>query len=171
MEDCLSIDPTIRKALIINGREDISFWTEQDNGGQCLYVAVRDNEPQRIALEDCFSPILDRVYFLCECGRRCFKLYLPHGRDAFKCRDCHGLRYRLQDINKNSMHGRAHYFDSRREKLTRQREAINTPLYRGRFTNRFQRFLRMSDRAGFKDVLNDARILMERLQNNISANI
>jgi hypothetical protein len=39
-----------------------------------------------------------RWCFLCpSCGQRMEVLYLPAGENEFRCRDCHGLRYRSQE--------------------------------------------------------------------------
>ena len=35
-----------------------------------------------------------RYWFLCGCGRRAARLYLPPGQRVFRCRDCYNLTYR-----------------------------------------------------------------------------
>lgn len=35
-----------------------------------------------------------RFWFLCACGRRSGKLYLPRGQQVFRCRFCHNLTYK-----------------------------------------------------------------------------
>ena len=36
----------------------------------------------------------ERFWFICECGRRVGRLYLPHEQTIFRCRQCYELTYR-----------------------------------------------------------------------------
>ena len=40
-----------------------------------------------------------RVWFVCGCGRRCGKLYLPPDGDIYRCRRCYGLAYTSQRVS------------------------------------------------------------------------
>ena len=163
VEDCYHITPCVIVKGMDEKRADISFWTERENGGLFLFAAAPNCEAQRIELEEFFSPIIDRTYFRCECGRRAFKLYLPPHKTLFKCRPCYKLRYILTTFNPNTEHGRARYQFIRMEKLSQQRMEISKPMYKGRYTTRFLRFLRLCGRAGLSDVVDDARKLMETI--------
>ena len=163
VEDCYHITPRVIVKGMDERRADIRFWTERENGALSLFAAVPNSEPQGIEVEEFSSPALDRLYFLCECCRRVFKLYLPIGCMQFKCRQCHKLRYRLTSFNPNTMHGRAQYRASRLHKLANERMRIRTPIYQGKYTKRFQRFLRLCGRAGLTDIVHDAKRLMETI--------
>lgn len=84
--------------------------------GLALYIrrqCVRINiivEPQLIPVGT-VRPHLGgkRFWFVCGCGRRVGRLYLPPGQGVFRCRHCHSLTYksaqthdqRLSDLAKN----------------------------------------------------------------------
>jgi hypothetical protein len=97
-----------------------------------------------------------RNRFICECGRGCNNLYLPHGADSFKCRNCHHLRYELSRINRASRHGQLLYITNRTIKLIGLRSSISRPLYRSRYTKRMNTFIKLSRQAGLVDVVEDA---------------
>jgi hypothetical protein len=53
---------------------------------------------QTIPCETTYQRVGRRWWFLCPCCRRRMGvLYLPVGREAFRCRDCYHLRYRSQE--------------------------------------------------------------------------
>ena len=41
-----------------------------------------------------------RWWLLCECGRRVFTLYRPLRKSHYRCRPCHGLRYRSENLSR-----------------------------------------------------------------------
>lgn len=148
-------------------RDDIRHWTEytRDNDEFCLFVAVGASEPQKIFVEEFLTLFMYRPCFVCECRRPALKLYLPPHQTTFKCRRCHHLRYLSTTFNKKTPQGNALYQLNRLDKLSRQRMNIRTPIYLGKFTHKFQRFLRMCKRAGLDNVVEDARGLMEVIKN------
>jgi len=64
---------------------------------------------------DAVRPFLGgvRFWFLCDCGRRVGRLYLPSGQAAFRCRNCYNLTYRS-----------AQEHDKRKDALLRDRSAL-----------------------------------------------
>jgi hypothetical protein len=46
-----------------------------------------------------------RFWFLCSCGKRAGRLYLPPGQRAFLCRDCHYLTYRSAQTQDKRLYG------------------------------------------------------------------
>ncbi len=177
IENCFELSPTIvnrnykrfRKidAPIDERRPDINYyWNEEDGDGTSLFVTVGTSDEQKISLEEVELPFTRREYFLCpKCQKRVYKIFLlPNGHE-FSCRRCHSLRYTLTTINRKTPHGKVLYQLNRLDKLSRQRMNIRTPIYRGQYTQKFQRFLRMCDRAGLHSVVEDARGLMEALKN------
>lgn len=148
-------------------RDDMRHWTEytRDNDEFCLFVAVGASEPQKIFVEEFLTLFTYKPCFVCECRRPALKLYLPPHQTIFKCRRCHRLRYLSTTFNKKTAQGKALYQLNRLDKLSRQRMNIRTPIYRGKFTHKFQRFLRMCKRAGLDNVVEDAQGLMEVIKN------
>lgn len=146
-------------------RTDINYWHENEENDWCLYIAVQNSEPQRVVLEEFETMYFYRVYFRCPgCEKRVQKLYLPPQSKKLLCRACHHLRYKLSSLNRNTIHGLAQYRALRANTLSLQRMNIQTPIYRGRFSRRFEFFLRKCGRAGLQNVVNDARGLMEAIR-------
>ncbi len=81
-----------------------------------------------------------RYYFMCGCGRRCNKLYLPQN-NLFACRICCDLTYESTRINKNTMGGLSFYVH-RRIKLAKIREGMDRISYNSKPTKRASRFFR-----------------------------
>ena len=175
VEDCFSLSMTdvnhniyrIRKigVCIDPRRPDIDYWIDDGEDGLCLFVTVGGSEPQKILIEE-FQMAFGcwREYLRCGCGERIVKMYLlPKGHE-FKCKKCHGLRYFLTTFDHDSPHGKARYNFTRLDKLSRSRTAMGTIMYNGKFTKKFERFLRMSGRAGLKDVVNNADGLMNSIK-------
>lgn len=153
-------------APIDERRSDIHYyWNEEDGDSTSLFVRVGTNDEQKIALEEVELPFASREYFLCPtCQKRVYKLYLlPEGKE-FKCRRCHSLRYTLTTIDKRTAQGKILYHLNRLETLSRERMSIGTPIYNGNYTKRFQRFLRMCERAGLTDVTRAADGLIDALK-------
>src|SRR3989344_7482766 len=116
VENCIVISATyfgsalarIRKRGNINDSLDIShgnkkitinFWSEYRENEACLVIAINGLESQEILLIESELMFGTRTYFVCDCGRRSFKLYLPPNSTEFKCRKCHNLKYELSAIN------------------------------------------------------------------------
>ena len=150
-----------------SGRE-VNFWFDDKNGENFVFALCRDNEPQEIAMTETGTTFGMKSYFVCECGYRASKLYLPPlGKRElkFKCRKCHNLRYELEMINRNSMQGRFLYKTNRMIKAINMRESLgNRIFYGGRYSKRFENFLALCDRAGLKENAEDARTMMSEMQ-------
>src|SRR3989338_4236283 len=145
-------------------RTDVNYWHEKEGSDWCLYIAVQNSEPQRVVLEEFETMYFYRVYFLCPgCSKRVHKLFLPPNSKAFFCRSCHHLRYRLTTFNRTTAHGRALYRSLRANTLSLQRMNIQTPIYKGCYTRKFETFLRKCGKAGLQSVVDDARGLMEAI--------
>ena len=175
VEDCFSLSPAdvnrnlyrIRKigSGIDPRRSDIDYWIDEDDDNSYLFITIGGSEPQRIIIEEvevAFGGF--RQYFVCDCGKRIIKIYLPQGKKEFKCKKCHQLKYFLTTFSHKSIHGMARYNFSRMNKLSQHRATMGTVMYNGSFTKKFQRFLRMCDRAGIKDVVRNAIGLMENIK-------
>ena len=173
VEDCYYLTPTkvdrsfqrFKKigAPLDPERPDINYQWENE----CLVVIVAGNAPQRIETEDVETAVAYRTYFVCPgCEKRAYKLYLPPNGHEFKCgaRTCHGLRYTITTINKTSLHGKMLYSMNRMHKLSKQREKMGTILYNGKYTRKFQSFLRQCARAGYTKAVEDAAGLMKALK-------
>jgi len=165
VEDCYYITPAydvdfdrMRKMGI-----NIEYHIEAED---YILVTVGNNEPQRIETEDVELSFTFRTCFRCPgCDKHAYKLYLlPNGKE-FKCRTCHKLRYTLTAINKKTPHGKMLYAMNRMDKLSKQREKMGTILYNGKYTRKFQSFLRQCDRAGYTKAVEDAERLMAALKN------
>ena len=132
-------------------------------GHECDYLVIRHGiGEQHIKLAESelmYGPVM---WFVCDCGRRARKLYLPPRATQFKCRHCHHLVlvYELTRFNRKSTHGQLMYRTNRMIKLMKTRESIRSPFYDGKFTHRFERFLRLSDVVGFKSNREDANAML-----------
>lgn len=123
-------------------------------------VVVYDEEEQRIKLVESELHFGPRSWFECECTRRVGKLYLPPYSKQFKCRHCYRLTYELTTFNKKSKLGKISYQVNRMIKLANTQESIRSMFYAGNQTRRFNRFLDLSDKAGFKNNREDAKELL-----------
>lgn len=151
IEECPSIS-------IGSVKKDIRF--EYTDGDDFLvFDAGGDHPPQRIMLDEQSITFGLRRYFLCECGSRVNKLYLPPGKSQYKCRVCYKLRYELSYINRTAKHGKLLYRTNRTIKLIDQRAGMSRVFYNGQYTKRFSRFLKLCSRAGLDDVVDNALTL------------
>lgn len=129
------------------------------------YLVIQYGEgEQRIKLAESELHLGARSWFICDCGCRVGKLYLPPHAKEFKCRRCHGLVYELTTFNRSSKLGQFGYMVNRRLKLINMRENMRSILYDGKPTQCFDRFLRLSDKAGLGGVVEDARNLLLALK-------
>jgi len=134
-------------------------------GSEYDYLVIQYGEmEQRIKLAESELHFGPRSWFVCECcGYRVAKLYLPPHSKEFKCRRCHKLVYELTTFNRRSKHGQIFYKTNRLIKLMNTEENIRSKLYDGKFTQRFNRFLKLSDKAGFKSNRENAEYLLSAI--------
>jgi hypothetical protein len=171
VEDSFAITPkdVLRSLKPFSKREtankclnmDVDYWLEDPADPFSLYARIRDQKPQKLPIETVFITFGEVMYFNCDCGYRVAKLYLPPDGTRFKCKKCHKLQYRLSTLNPKSVAGLAIYKANRINKLMETRESINRIFYRGKFTKRFSRFLGLCDKAGLKEVVDNAQRLLE----------
>jgi len=136
-------------------RKDLRF-KYADDEASLVFDAGDGHLPQQIMLTEQAITFGIRRYFVCACGARCNKLYLPPGKREYRCRACYRLRYELSYINRTSKHGRLLYRTNRMLKLVDKRAGMSRVFYNGQYTKRFDRFLNLCGRAGLVDVVNDA---------------
>ena len=140
---------------------DIDCWLDDPGDPDILCVSVRGQEPQKLTLEWLDSTFGKRAYFNCACGYRAARLYLSPNGTQFGCRRCQNLKYRLSSLNPRSRAGQAIHRLVRAKKLIETRANMSRIFYRGKYTKRFNRFLRRCSDAGLNDVVDDARSLLE----------
>lgn len=141
-----------------------SYWIDYSNNETFIFISTStSNLPQRILLSKQELYFGSRSYFVCECGKRVIKVYLPLGRADFACRSCCGLRYELSTINRTSTHGAFLYKTNRTLKLVNQQADINRIIYKGSYTRRYNRFLKLCQQSGLYGVVKDAEFLMTQL--------
>lgn len=134
-------------------------------GSEYDYLVIQyREEDQRIRLTESELTYGPRSWFICDCDRRIGKLYLPVGAKTFKCRHCYKLTYELTTLNKKSKIGQYGYITNRTIKLMNMREQIKTIMYGDRITERFNRFLKLSDKAGLASNREDAVTLLSAIQ-------
>lgn len=145
-------------------------------GLQCQFNTAMDvstiltygkgQEPQEIALEWMDLTFGKTAFFICECGRRSRKLYLPPGTGVarFRCRICCHLKYELSQINRNSPQGKLFYSTNRIIKLANKRENMRRIFYAGTYTTRYRRFLKLCGQAGLDQVVSDANDLLNAIK-------
>lgn len=160
LDNVLEIGPSV----YVKPHADVDYWLEDPLRPSVLLVSVGGQEPQRINLEWIVITFGQRAYFRCDCGSRAAKLYLPLKGKEFKCRQCHKLQYQLTRINRRSVAGRAMYRMNRLQKLSDTRVSMGRILYNGKYSERFERFLRLCDRAGFDGIVKGANELKALIQ-------
>lgn len=180
VEGCLTISTALFKRALarIRNREDINdsieilhrgekivvnYWSEYKEKEAFLVVSANGNEPQAILLSEKEMMFGSRSYFVCGCGYRGSKLYLPANSTELKCRECYNLRYELTTINRKSVQGKVFYKTNRLIKLANARAGMNRIFYKGKYTKRFMRNLKLFSRAGFDGPIEDATKLMETI--------
>lgn len=125
------------------------------------YLIVQYGETeQKIKLAESELHFGPRSWFLCGCDRCVGKLYLPPGAKEFKCRLCYGLVYELATFSHYSKHGQVLYRTNRMIKLINNEEKIRTKFYGGNPTQRFNRLLTLSDKAGLTSNRENAEKLL-----------
>lgn len=147
-----------------NLRPDVNYWLEDPWDPSVVLLSVGESELQKVSLEWFDVTFGQRVYLRCSCNRRVTKLYLPRDHTVFKCKNCHNLRYRLGALNRYSSAGKALYRMDRLQKLAGNRASMSRIFYNGNYTKRFERFLRLCDRAGLKSIVQGANDLKALLQ-------
>ena len=180
VENCLAVSAThfkrafvrIRKRKSVNdlinipyrGKEiTINYWSEYRNNEIYLVVAIKGLNSQDILLYESELAFGTRSYFVCKCGHRSHKLYLPSNKAEFRCRKCHNLKYEITTINRNSIQGKLFYRTNRMIKLTNTRVGMNRIFYKNQYTKRFKRHLNLFSRAGFGEMAEEAKKLMEAM--------
>lgn len=178
VENCLIISVTdfkrafirIRKQEEVNDSVNIPYgakkitinlWSEYRGNELYLAVAIEGLESQEILLSESDLTFGARTYFMCDCGHRSHKLYLPPNSTKFKCRKCHKLAYELTTFNHDTIQGKLFYRTNRMIKLANARAEMKRVFYKGQYTKRFKRHLDLFSRAGFGDVAEDAKKLMK----------
>ena len=123
------------------------------------------HEPQQISLSGQTITFGHRYYFVCgQCGRRAAKLYIPQRMAVFRCRTCYKLKYELQTMNPSTTQGKHFYQTHRMLKLAGQRERMARIFYKGGYTKRFKRFLRLCSRVkGLQEVVAEANDLVSSI--------
>ena len=129
---------------------------EYKDGDESIFFYDSEGLSQQILISEQAITFGVRRYFVCDCGVRVNKLFLPPGMRGYKCRNCYKLRYELTTINPRSIHGKLMYRTNRMIKLTNKRTDLNRIFYKGRYTKRFNRFLHLCARAGLVEVVENA---------------
>lgn len=169
VEDCRAI--TTKEALELahtgrskNIKSDINCWLENIRNQDILYLSIGGREPQEINIEYRDITFGQTAFFNCSCGCRVSKLFLlPNSSSVsdFKCKKCHSLKYRLSTLNSKSIAGIAIKRMNKINKLVDKREKITRIFYRGKYTAKFNNFLDECRTVGLHDVVNNAKELME----------
>jgi len=172
VEDCITITPKelLSWVNIKNGTRTDTKWSDincrlDSSDPDILCISVKGGEPQRIVFEWVDINFGQVAYFQCNCGCRASKLYLPPNSVRYRCRKCHNLKYRLSSLNSKSVAGRVLYKFNRMNKLIETRENIKRVFYKGKYTRRFKRFLRLCENAGIDSVVEDAKNLLDVMKN------
>jgi len=161
VEDCTTLSP--REALGGCRQSNIECWLDPSEL-DVLFVSIGGQEPQRLILEQIDLTFGPMVYFVCGCGYRALKLYLPPKGTRFACRSCQKLGYRGSGLNPKSVAGKAIHQIERISKLADTRASMSRIFYRGQYTRRFNRFLTQCGDAGLNSIVDDARDLLDILK-------
>lgn len=164
VEDSFSLTPNDVIQGRQHGHSDISYWLDDDNDPSVVSVSMGGKEPQMLNLEWEDITYGKRAYFQCSCGLRATKLYLPLNGREFKCRKCHKLQYQLTTFNRYSVAGKVLYKMNRLQKLSESRANMGRILYNGKYTQKFERFLGLCEKAGFDSIAKGANDLKALLK-------
>lgn len=174
VEDCSTLTPRdvgrrfdrVRKlgVNILEGRDDISYWFDNMSEPTRLFVSVGGHKTQKFVWESVELTFGETAYFYCGCGYKARKLYLPPNGTEFKCRKCHNLPYLLASINRTSVAGAKIYAYKRLMMLDDCRAAMARILYKGKYTKKFESFLKCCNRAGLKNIVTGAEELRALIQ-------
>jgi hypothetical protein len=158
VEDCIAISPnSILQHQHIH--EAITHWYADGDKPASGAICLSGGIPQMLSFEWQEITYGKRAFFVCDCGSKVGKLYLPpHGKE-FLCRKCHQLRYFLATINRQSVAGRSIYRMNRLRKLSESRAQMGRIFYNGEYTKRFCRFLSLCSKAGLNHVVEGAEQL------------
>lgn len=133
VEDCLRLDvESFHRAGTFAGPSGItgSIWWTSPYGvelGRVEYATQNHADglairiPRQYPLDECLIPLTttrphlggSRFWFVCRCGRRVGRLYLPAGHSVFGCRACYNLTYQSAQTH-----------DKRRDALMRDPAAL-----------------------------------------------
>lgn len=178
VESCFHLDTKLLKKALrrarehktatINGFINISHGNVKavadyyiDSSTEHDYLVINYGQgEQRIKLAESELYFGTRSWFICNCERRVAKLYLPPKATLFKCRHCYSLTYELNTFSRESPHGLVFYRTNRMIKMINNREKMRSYLYNGKPTLRFDRFLKLSELAGFQSNIDDAKALL-----------
>ena len=134
----------------------IEYGTEYD------YLVLQYGEKdQMIKLAESELHFGPRSWFICDCGARVSKLYLPPQTTQFKCRHCHKLVYEITTCNRRTKQGELKYRFNRMIRLMNTRENIRSMFYNGQYTERYNRYLKFAEVLGLDDIVRDAKRLLE----------
>jgi hypothetical protein len=148
-----------------NNIKTCNYWFDSGDDMEYLMISFNGSEPQKIKISEQELSFGTRHYFVCDCGRQACRLFMPDGKTKLRCRSCYGLNYELSMINRNSIHGRLLYVTNRKLKLINKQITLNRIFYMGRYTQRYVRFLKLCQQAGLNNVIENAKELMEAVQN------
>lgn len=142
-----------------NTHHEVNYWIEETAHASTVHISTKGGEPQTFDMELEELTFGKRGYFKCSCGLRVNRLFLPHNGTEFGCRKCHGLQYQLSSFNRYSVAGKSLYRINRLHKLSNSRAGMTRIFYGGSYTKKFERFLRLCDRAGLDHIVKGAEDL------------
>ncbi len=152
LKKAIGMEPVEGKYLnfVHEGRASALDYSIEHLPDETSYLIVQvGEEPQRILLSQRELKFGPRYYLSCGCGNKTNSLFLKRG--YFACRRCQNLHYRSTRINKTSDHGQLLFIENRRLRLIEEREKISRPIYQGRYTRRFLKWLGRCNKAGIFD--------------------
>lgn len=132
----------LKIAYAVNSNSEGKAWIN------ISYVRKKSNEPtiikNIIEIDEEVISYGIRPFLVCDCGRRCNKLYLRPSHDLFACRHCLNLVYELTTINKDSLVGSLSYKLIRAFKLDDANAKVRCITYNGKLTRRARRVVAMA---------------------------
>ena len=151
--------------FVHNGRSAALDYSIEHSFDENTYLVVNvSGEPQKILLSQRELKFGTRTYLTCGCGNKTNALYLKLG--YFACRKCQKMHYRSTNLNKTSEHGQFLFLQNRRIRLMEMREKMDRPIYKGRYTKRFMRWLSYCTRAGIFNEAIQAWEAMEAIKSS-----
>ena len=144
----------------------LSYWSEFKDKKAYLVVAAQNQEPQAVPLALQQITYGLKTYFVCECGKRCSKLFChPQILYMFKCAKCHNLRYKLSSIYRQGRIGMQMYMLEQFNKFIDNGKKCPRIFYNGKETKPFIAYRKKMARIGMFQYVEEGQKQIAEIQN------
>ncbi len=138
---------------------------EWENESETKLRVTREKYPQQLAeVVKAKMSFGHKSFFICpKCAERKTKLYFVEIHSNLMCKQCSKLSYYVSSLSKSSAAGKHLHKANRMLKIIDQREKMRGVYYNGKFTRRFNAWLKQCVRNKYLEPVNDALKLEKML--------